>query len=331
MPTKAAKTKFFLDLQLALPSSLPTSIQTLLDDYFAPEQLTGDDQYFCEQCEAKCDAERHTALKTAPSNLILTIKHFEFKQNTCTREKLLRKIHYNDLVVLTSNDGFIRWKYQYELYAAVVHRGSSADSGHYYTYAQRTVNLENLWFNFDDREVNICSLDDINNLDALDTPYVLFYRLAKKEHALSGDDISELIWHANLSNVCEKPLKQATWHDLSHELQMFVHVVNGDKFQNPPNLDSADRDDYEQSLKFWMMSWLKSKPKVKLAKNRKLNFKRSKKESPASIEHVQVRMDPPTTLDRGTCAVVNIRKYLAAIVAEMKADVCSNFLLLYLY
>lgn len=59
----------------------------------------------------------------------------------------------------------------YELYAAVVHCGSSVDSGHYYTYAKDDIN----WYKFNDNFVMKSATSELHNLIPPETPYILFY------------------------------------------------------------------------------------------------------------------------------------------------------------
>ena len=42
------------------------SIEEGLANYYKTERLTGDNQYFCERCNAKVDAERGVALSKVP-------------------------------------------------------------------------------------------------------------------------------------------------------------------------------------------------------------------------------------------------------------------------
>ncbi|VEN42526.1 unnamed protein product [Callosobruchus maculatus] len=61
--------------------------------------------------------------------------------------------------------------HQYELYAAVVHCGSSVDSGHYYTFAKDGAE----WFKFNDCSVGRTTAENLCRLKPPETPYILFY------------------------------------------------------------------------------------------------------------------------------------------------------------
>lgn len=65
----------------------------------------------------------------------------------------------------------------YELYAFIVHIGTSPQGGHYITYARNISENPNVWYTFDDgyvTEKEVITFDDFN-LGEFDTPYILFY------------------------------------------------------------------------------------------------------------------------------------------------------------
>lgn len=78
------------------------------------------------------------------------------------RTKLLQRVKLDPAVHLGE---------QYNLYAAVVHCGSSVDSGHYYTYAKDGED----WYKFNDCAVIQSSEEELCNLRPPETPYILFY------------------------------------------------------------------------------------------------------------------------------------------------------------
>ncbi|KAI4471387.1 ubiquitin carboxyl-terminal hydrolase [Holotrichia oblita] len=129
----------FRELQLSFPSNCANeSVQELLDYYLQPERLCGDNQYHCDTCERLTDGERVSRIVEMPRRLILTLKHFRYDPASQQRTKLLQRVKLDSYLVLDS--------VRYDLYAAVVHCGSSVDSGHYYTYARD----ETEWYKFND-------------------------------------------------------------------------------------------------------------------------------------------------------------------------------------
>jgi len=81
---------------------------------------------------------------------------------------------------------------QYDLSAIVIHSGSSAEYGHYYTYAKDEDGGE--WYNYNDSYVSTSSLPRIISEGKdfkSDTPYLLFFQQKNIiNHKLCMKDIS---------------------------------------------------------------------------------------------------------------------------------------------
>lgn len=60
----------------------------------------------------------------------------------------------------------------YVLYAAVIHAGTTLDSGHYYTLAKDN----GQWHMYNDDIVSTAEETQLNGLNRSSTPYILFYR-----------------------------------------------------------------------------------------------------------------------------------------------------------
>lgn len=60
----------------------------------------------------------------------------------------------------------------YNLFAAVIHAGTTLDSGHYYTLAKDN----DQWHKYNDDEVTLEDENHLNGLNRSSTPYILFYR-----------------------------------------------------------------------------------------------------------------------------------------------------------
>ncbi|XP_062545105.1 ubiquitin carboxyl-terminal hydrolase 38 isoform X2 [Armigeres subalbatus] len=210
------------------------SVQKLLDFYCSSEKLIGDNQYYCDKCKQLCDGERSIRITESPRNLILTLKHFRYDLHRHTRAKLMNQVHHNETISLrvTPEEG-LPFAVQYSLYAAVVHAGTSMDSGHYYTYAQ---DEPNGWYKFNDNYVTGCSVEELHALSSPNTPYILFYQMSAPTGACAINTMSLCLDHemehsatANLTLVstdsvpeCQLPRLE----ELPPRLRELVHGHN---------------------------------------------------------------------------------------------------------
>nr|XP_037285253.1 ubiquitin carboxyl-terminal hydrolase 38-like isoform X3 [Rhipicephalus microplus] len=225
----------------------PLALEDMLEAYFEPESMEGENRYHCSVCGTLRDACRTVALAEPPRHLVLTLMRFSYDGVTGTRAKILREVAFPQLLELPSNCGLDSSQQPtYVLYAVVVHSGTSADRGHYYTYA-RYSSQESLsprksvyrsgtpdplckrWYLFNDSRVSAASYASLQGLTCRfprDTAYVLFYRqmdsnLAYQE-ATPGDLVhSSLRDLVDLDNVKyfeeqEAKSKRARWSFKSH-------------------------------------------------------------------------------------------------------------------
>jgi ubiquitin carboxyl-terminal hydrolase 35/38 len=153
----------FLDLQLALPpEDKGLSIPDLISYFLQPEQLTGDNKYHCRRCNLLQDATKTITIEKAPEHLILTIKRFCYEPSTNSTAKLTVPVKCPTSILLAGQ--------QYELYAVVLHAGSSPHSGHYHSQVR---SLTHAWLWLNDEVVSGIPGRDWSGAD---TPYVLFYK-----------------------------------------------------------------------------------------------------------------------------------------------------------
>ena len=121
----------FLELELSIADT--DSLQDALRSFQAREELSGSNQYACNQCQCKRDALRYTRLENLPPVLNIQLLRFVFDLKTLSKKKLKKKVRFPltlDMSEFVHNgprkEGFV-----YDLKAVLLHRGSSADSGHY--------------------------------------------------------------------------------------------------------------------------------------------------------------------------------------------------------
>lgn len=218
----------FREIPLAFPDDAddqtPFHVQRLLDFYCSSEKLEGENKYHCEKCVKLVDGLRSIAIMEPPRNLILTLKHFKYDQQSHSRAKLMHNVVHDEAItlkVVTSRKKAEEKKnkqqkpagasssaptqimncegtasascpssnsektYKYQLYAAVVHSGMNLDAGHYWTLAS---DQPNSWFQFNDNFVSRSSIADLHQLKPPQTPYILFYRRDDDEEEEEDED-----------------------------------------------------------------------------------------------------------------------------------------------
>lgn len=153
------------------------SVTDLLNYFLAPEILTGDNQYYCENCASLQNAEKTMQITEEPEYLILTLLRFSYDQKYHVRRKILdnvslplvlelpvkRTTSFSSLseswsldVDFTDISENLAKKLKpsgteeaccpklvpYLLSSVVVHSGVSSESGHYYSYARNITGTE---------------------------------------------------------------------------------------------------------------------------------------------------------------------------------------------
>lgn len=217
--TKSERADHFRELQLSIPTpSEGHSVQTLLDYYLQPENLCGDNQYHCDVCHRLTDGERITRIVEAPPRLILTVKHFRYDQSSQQRIKLLQVVILDRYITLDD--------VQYELYAAVVHCGSSVDSGHYYTFAKDKSD----WYKFNDCSVVKTSFEELCKLRPPETPYILFY---SREDITEPENLPRAILSNNLQGALIKDQLEYESETKIQSVKMY-NKFNRNDDQPPP-------------------------------------------------------------------------------------------------
>jgi len=107
-----------------------TSLQDCLRSFGREETLVGDQQWFCEVCNRKCDAIRVLQIDKPPLCLAIHLKRWKYDSGSGVFEKLQHIAEVN--TTLESIDGA-----RYELYAAIEHSGKPR-AGHYVAWGRST-------------------------------------------------------------------------------------------------------------------------------------------------------------------------------------------------
>jgi ubiquitin C-terminal hydrolase len=130
-------------------NEVPTSIQYCLDHYMHPEELVGDNQYWCANCQAKRDATRSVYFSKLPNVLNLQLCRYVFDRSTQTKVKRTDRVRLPQILKITSEQG--SQTKLYRLCSVMKHLGNSAYHGHYIAEAMDW--QTGFWFEFNDEKV----------------------------------------------------------------------------------------------------------------------------------------------------------------------------------
>ncbi|XP_019770747.1 ubiquitin carboxyl-terminal hydrolase 47 isoform X2 [Dendroctonus ponderosae] len=104
--TEKSREDMFLDIPLPVRPFGSTvaynSVEEALRAFVQPEILDGNNQYFCERCNKKCDAHKGLKFTKFPYLLTLHLKRFDFDYSTMHRIKLNDKVTFPEVFNLNS-------------------------------------------------------------------------------------------------------------------------------------------------------------------------------------------------------------------------------------
>jgi len=182
----------FLTLNVRSGMAGPTlhSLDDALESWFKAETLSGLE---CEQCntqdkERRFDADQIKCFSKLPPVLVVQLQRFDYDYETMQATKLNHRVSFERRIDLSrftrksvvssvstkTNNEFddeediptspkntpVQESNEYELRGVVVHQGSGANFGHYYSFISDRVSGK--WFRFDDERV---TLFDVRNLE----------------------------------------------------------------------------------------------------------------------------------------------------------------------
>ncbi|XP_022171451.1 ubiquitin carboxyl-terminal hydrolase 48-like [Myzus persicae] len=270
----------FRDLSLNIESQ--QTLNDCLEDYLKEEILAGDDQYYCSRCKGKQNAVRQMCLTALPSVLNFQLMRFVYDRQSMEKKKLSSFIRFP----LTLDMGQYlnlpdklnvssRENYKYNLYAVLIHKGSSANCGHY--VAQIKDNTTKQWYQFNDDKVdklivkglNLCTEEDSKKLKQIkniksfdneiqsDNAYMLVYMKNTKPN-LNTNSITcklspRLTRLVNLSNNdFENKISESKQGKVF--VEQMLHLINEIK-QNEIKENKGDIISLQ-----WLKYWLKLNP-----------------------------------------------------------------------
>lgn len=193
-----------------LKNRLTFTIQEMLDYFMKPEELSGNNQYFCDLCRVNVDGERRVQVAKLPNFLVLSLKRFSFDIKSQTKPKLLHFVDYPEELTFCSMGESIKLKpktsssddddvlmkddadgpamdtssyHSYKLCSVVIHSGHTCEAGHYYSYALDTRGktgdaTQTQWYCFNDESTHETSYKDFlekEKSSATDTTYIVIY------------------------------------------------------------------------------------------------------------------------------------------------------------
>lgn len=158
---KSNKGQLTLDAAFTFSKREGTSLQYCLESYMQSEELTEDNQYWCEGCQRKRDARRQVILKELPPVLNVQLCRYVYDRVKQTKKKLTDKVLLPQQLRVQSKDESEPTLYR--LCAVMKHLGNSAYRGHYIAEAMDW--QTGMWFEFNDEKVKVLESGPSNSCD----------------------------------------------------------------------------------------------------------------------------------------------------------------------
>ncbi len=173
----------FTNLDLGLNDC--RNVMHCLQRFTMLETIGQSNAYLCQKCKLKSEATKRLLIHTLPNILVLQLKRFHFLGHGSHGSKLSQHIAFDmqldmspflSRTPLGGEAGGI-----YDLYGVLVHSGSSAQSGHYYSFVKHK---HNQWMKLDDERCEPVSASQVLDQNA----YILFYsRRVTRQESLVED------------------------------------------------------------------------------------------------------------------------------------------------
>ncbi|SCZ96639.1 BZ3500_MvSof-1268-A1-R1_Chr4-4g07505 [Microbotryum saponariae] len=141
----------FNELEVTLKANC--ELEARIAESLGDERMEKENQYYCDNCQKKCDAIRYTRLHSLPPVLHFSLLRFVYSLKQGQRKKSQHSISYPPSIdmsqfVEASQREEEMW---YDLKGVLLHKGVSAHHGHY--VAQVFDDSSNQWYLFDDEVV----------------------------------------------------------------------------------------------------------------------------------------------------------------------------------
>jgi ubiquitin carboxyl-terminal hydrolase 48 len=164
--TTSRKLTSFTELELSIEKH--ATVEEALRAFVAEEELTGDNKYSCDTCDSLQDATRRIEIERLPPVLNLQLLRFQFDMGTLDKKKVHTTVSFPLALDMSA---FVKPEagaaaapvpaptMEYELFVVLVHRGNSANGGHFVCHASPEGSGK--WFEFDDTAVSEIVLDKV--------------------------------------------------------------------------------------------------------------------------------------------------------------------------
>ncbi|TGZ71046.1 hypothetical protein CRM22_002853 [Opisthorchis felineus] len=123
----------FQDINLSVMDH--DSVEESLAAHTQMERLTGENQYFCEECRCKVDAIKMTRFEELPPILTLSLSRFYFDSKLMQSVKLEKRCSFPFMLDMS---GYFMGKThktaKYDLFSVVLHVGGNTGGGHYHAF-----------------------------------------------------------------------------------------------------------------------------------------------------------------------------------------------------
>eukprot|EP00918_Siedleckia_nematoides_P016040 GHVU01034598.1.p1 GENE.GHVU01034598.1~~GHVU01034598.1.p1 ORF type:complete len:153 (-),score=20.18 GHVU01034598.1:131-589(-) len=129
-------------------------------------------KYDCRVCGEKREAEKWVEITSLPQHMMVVLNRFSWDPEKKAAIKEPTPVEIERYVTVGG--------VQYDLYAAIIHVGTTTHSGHYYTIG-RPSESEDKWYKYDDSKLlkledGYTSIANLSNTATSASPYVIFFR-----------------------------------------------------------------------------------------------------------------------------------------------------------
>ncbi|KAM3127153.1 hypothetical protein pb186bvf_020747 [Paramecium bursaria] len=154
-------------LSLPIPDRQNVKLIDCIREYLKDEELSQDNQWFCEKCDKKVDSKKKIDLWKLPTILLIHLKRFKYTDKGYVKSDQPVQFPIDTLNLSNELPKLQKEKPLYELLGVVQHSGT-INKGHYYTFSR---SRDFKWYLFNDKQVKEVNVKDINS----ENTYLLMY------------------------------------------------------------------------------------------------------------------------------------------------------------